>query len=138
MKECKPRYKIRAHHGMCLAFFQGKGYSDEFAKHMAEVKRLLETNPLVCVTKQTDVICRACPNNQAGVCVSSETVAEYDRQVLLRCNLPEGKVLPFRTFEKMVYEHILIPGKREEICGSCEWSSLCQLTSSEVWKKEKL
>ena len=116
---------------MCLAFFQGKGYSDEFAKHMTEVKQLLETNSLVSITRQTDVICSACPNNREGVCVTSETVAEYDRQVLLRCNLPEGKVMPFQEFEKLVYDSILIPEKREEICGNCEWSSLCQVISSE-------
>ncbi len=132
MKDDNSFYKIRAHHGMCLAFFQGKGYSDEFAKHMAEVKRLLETNPPVCITKKADIICDACPNNREGVCTSSELVAEYDRQVLLRCELQEETVMPFLEFQKMVYDSILIPGKREEICGNCEWSSLCQLTSSEV------
>jgi len=132
MKDCKPFYKIRAHHGMCLAFFQGKGYSNEFAKHMAEVKQLLETNPLVCITKKTDIICDACPNNREGVCTSSELVAEYDRQVLLRCNLQEEKTMPFLEFQKMVYDHILLPEKRKEICGNCEWSSLCHLASSEV------
>lgn len=131
MKDCKPLYKIRAHHGMCLAFFQGKGYSGEFATHMAEVKQLLEANPCVNIVAQTDEICSACPNNQEGICVTSETVAEYDRQVLLRCNLYEGEVIPFQEFEKMVYDYILIPGKREEICGNCEWSSLCQFPSSE-------
>ena len=29
--------KIRAHHGMCLHFFEGKGYSNEFTAHMQKI-----------------------------------------------------------------------------------------------------
>ena len=36
--EVTTTYRIRPHHGMCLYFFEGKGYSEGFTKHMAEVK----------------------------------------------------------------------------------------------------
>ena len=49
-------YRIRAHHGMCLAFFQGKGYSREFTEHMEKIKRELEKNPMVCLEDETDDI----------------------------------------------------------------------------------
>ena len=110
---------------MCLAFFEGKGYSSEFTRCMAEIKRKMEENPMVCITAQTDIVCRACPNNKEGICVSAEKVAEYDRQVLLRCGLSGGEVMPFLDFQKQVYNHILLPGKREEICGNCQWNALC-------------
>ena len=29
-------YKIRPHHGLCIAFFEGKGYSPEFVRHMEQ------------------------------------------------------------------------------------------------------
>ena len=35
--EVTTTYRIRPHHGMCLYFFEGKGYSEGFTKHMAEV-----------------------------------------------------------------------------------------------------
>lgn len=38
-------YKIRAHHGMCLSFFQGKGYSGDFVENMARMKAILAENP---------------------------------------------------------------------------------------------
>ena len=28
---------LRAHHGMCLAFFEGEGYSDLFVAHMGKI-----------------------------------------------------------------------------------------------------
>jgi len=118
-------YKIRPHHGLCLNFFKGKGYSEEFVKNMTEIKGRLIENPIVCITRQTDHICSVCPNNAAGTCIDEEKVAEYDRQVLLHCNLSDGQLMSFLDFERLVHQHILCPGKRKEICGNCQWDSLC-------------
>ena len=119
-------FLLRAHHGPCLCFFQGKGYSGEFVKNMTEKKTALERNLLVRLTDQTDEICRACPNNRSGQCLSDEKAARYDREVLARCGLTPGEVLPYRELEARVLETILIPGHREEICGDCQWTALCR------------
>ena len=74
----------------------------------------------------SDDICAACPNTQDGVCATAEKVARYDREVLRHCGLSTGDTLPFRELEARVRETILLPGKREEICGDCQWSSLCR------------
>ena len=108
-------YKLRAHHGMCLAFFKGKGYSEEFTFHMARVKNDLENIPNVKVVCETDDICSKCPNNKYGKCLSEEKVKEYDREVLKRCNLSEGAIISYAEFKDLVYNNILIPEKREEI-----------------------
>ena len=85
---------LRAHHGLCLHFFQGKG--------------------------------RACPNNLCGQCESAEKVRRYDRAVLSLCGLTPGDVLPYRELAERVLGSILIPGRREDICGDCQWTDLCQ------------
>ena len=36
-KKERQTYPIRPHHGMCLAFFIGNGYSNEFTAHMQEM-----------------------------------------------------------------------------------------------------
>lgn len=119
-------YEIRAHHGMCLAFFEGKGYSSGFVRHMSNMKKQLEKNPVVRVINRTDCICEKCPNNQDGQCTSMEKTAEYDRQVLKRCGIPADSALFFRDFQRKIEEHILHAGKREEICGDCQWNALCR------------
>ena len=44
-KEPEIVHRIRPHHGMCLYFFEGKGYSNTFSEHMAQVKEeLLQNN----------------------------------------------------------------------------------------------
>ena len=129
MKEYQ--YKIRAHHGMCLCFFEGKGYSSEFTAHMANIIHKLNEDPLVCISDQVDIICKKCPNNKQGICETADKVAEYDKQVLLRCGLPTGTVIPFSEFKEKVYDNIIYAGKREEICGNCQWSSICYLKSED-------
>ena len=120
------RYRVRAHHGMCLTYFRGAGYSSDFTKNMWTMKGLLEADPPVQLLAGTDDICAACPNNRDGICEDQEKVLEYDRQVLDRCGLTPGMVMPFREFQALVAEKILLPGKREEICGNCEWTGLCR------------
>ena len=51
---------LRAHHGLCLHFFQGKGYSGAFVENMARKKAMLEENPLVRLTDQREDICGDC------------------------------------------------------------------------------
>ena len=117
-------YRIRAHHGMCLAFFQGQGYSGAFVENMANMKAILEENPDILLLDGPDDICAACPNRLTEIC--REKACRYDREVLGRCALSPRETLSFRDFSQKVEDAILRPGQREEICGDCQWSSLCQ------------
>ena len=117
-------YKIRAHHGVCLYFFQGKGYSGEFVENMSRMKAILEKNPEISLMDSPDDICAACPNRLTENC--AEKASRYDREVLRRCGLSAGERLPYREFSRKVIETILRPGVRAEICGDCQWSSLCR------------
>lgn len=118
------QYQIRAHHGMCLVFFKGNGYSSGFTKHMGNVKHALEENPMIKVLADEDDICKECPNKDMS-CVADGKAATYDREVLLRCHIQPGEVMPYSEFAKKVYDCILSIGTREEICGNCRWNELC-------------
>lgn len=118
--------KIRPHHGMCLAFFVGEGYSGSFTAHMARVReRLRREDPEVCLCLGTDEICSRCPNNESGLCSAGEKVDRYDRTVLERCGLTPGQRIRWSRFSRLVKERILSAGQREIICGDCQWNGLC-------------
>ena len=119
-------YRIRAHHGMCFSYFIGKGYSSEFTENMWTMKKKLEQNPEVILLQETDDVCAHCPNNQEGACTSADKVENYDGQVLARCKLMPNTRLRWNDFENLVREHILSAGKREEICGGCQWNEICK------------
>lgn len=121
---------LRPHHGMCMAYFVGYGYSDSFSRHMARLLEELTPESPVRLRVAADVVCRACPNNRGGQCDKPALVAGYDRAVLELCGLAEGSVLPFGRFTGLVNRRILEPGLRRTICGGCQWDPLCGQTAS--------
>ena len=126
--------KLRPHHGMCLAFFVGEGYSGGFSAHMAQVLASLTPEFAVQLSVSADTICSQCPNNLDGLCRTAEKAARYDQAVLTRCGLRAGRELPFSQFTALVQRRILDPGLRQSICGDCQWNSLCASQPSR-WKK---
>ena len=119
-------YRIRAHHGMCFSFFQGKGYSGGFTENMWAMKEKLERDPEVVLLEEVDDVCAHCPNNREGVCISGGKAEDYDRQVLERCKLLPGTQIRWKEFEKKVQELIINTGEREKICGNCQWNEICK------------
>lgn len=60
--------KLRGHHLVCLHYFQGKGYSQEFIRNLQElVGRAQEGEPVEVVAGPDDV-CRACLNLRKERC----------------------------------------------------------------------
>ena len=78
---------LRPHHGMCLAYFKGEGYSNGFTAHMAEMLKIFLEGKKIRLHVDTDEICSACPNNLGGHCEAGDKVAEYDNAVLEKCGL---------------------------------------------------
>ena len=115
---------LRPHHGMCLAYFKGEGYSNEFTRHMGEMLHRLEQGATVRLHCGGDAICAACPHLEGGACTSMNATI-YDKGVLQACGLQEGAVLSFAAFTAQVEEKILSGGVRQSICGGCQWNPLC-------------
>lgn len=92
--------RLRAHHGMCLAFFEGKGYSSGFTANMERIKNSLKEDTLVELCMEKDVICSACPNLEKGVCTTADKVEKYDRMVLEACGLSKGAQTAWKEFPR--------------------------------------
>ena len=134
-----PVYRLRPHHGMCLAFFEGKGYSTGFTAHMGKMLDIFEReDPIVELVRQTDSICSACPNNLIETkgpdhCISSGKVIGYDQAVLKATGLSDHERLPYSRFRDMVSEKILRVDKRKIICGDCQWDEICSRKEKEMF-----
>lgn len=119
------KIKIRAHHGLCTHYFEGKGYSDIFSSHMAKIIELLDTNPMVEIITECDEICQKCPNLIEGVCNTADKVNDYDQAVLGKCNLKANTEINWLDFKNQVVKNIIANGKIKEICADCEWTEIC-------------
>ena len=112
----KKRIPVRPHHGMCLAYFIGKGYSEGFSAHMEKMLHILEQDVSIRLVVSLDEICSACPNRQVTVeasgvekeiCEAQEKVYRYDHGVLDACGLAEGEELNFLEFTRKVQEKVI-------------------------------
>lgn len=117
--------KLRAHHGLCIAFFEGKGYDDKFVENMKNIIITLNQNPNVTIVTDEDLVCVACPNNNNGVCDCIEKVDRYDEMVLKLCNIQNNITLPWDEYKTMVQEKVIKAGKLSTVCGDCQWSYIC-------------
>ena len=120
---------LRPHHGVCIRFFQGKGYDPAFVQNMQEVIRQLEAqDPMICLTNFCDVLCRSCPYRQGTICQSAGKVAALDAAVLSICGIREGTALRWSEFSALVREMLLEPGFQPEVCSDCQWYPICKET----------
>lgn len=112
---------LRPHHGLCLCFFEGYGYSDDFSKNMASVLKGLQADTFVRIVEGHDSICIKCPN-RAAECPNA---AFYDRKVLELCRLHAGQKMCWSEFQRKIRACVLEAGKLAEVCGNCKWFYIC-------------
>ena len=116
-------YKLRPHHALCTAFFVGEGYSSDFTANMGKVTEMLRTrSPEIKLTCGWDIICKDCPHSSGGC---GEKALRFDRAVLDICGLTDSQELNWSELSVLVREKILSAGKLAEVCGDCQWYSLC-------------
>ena len=112
---------LRPHHALCLRFFEGKGYSEEYINNAWNVLRTLRENGAFTVTAGPDALCTACPNlNQNGICRWQEKVTRYDAAAAEKLELKDGGTYCFNAFSKTRAKE-LVP----QICTDCEWAYIC-------------
>lgn len=119
-------FKLRPHHGLCIGFFEGNGYSSDFTRNMAEIIATLKgDDPVIELNSGTDIICQSCPENLDGRCASFEKVLNYDKAVLAHCGLENGRFIRWSEFSRIINEKIILCNKRIFICKDCQWDEIC-------------
>lgn len=117
--------RIRPHHGLCIQFFRGEGYSESFTAGMNSVAGRLSRGCEVELTCEADCICAACPNNLGGRCLSGPKVRTYDQRVLALCGLASGQTMAWSEFAGQVRRSVIDSGRLGDVCGDCECAYIC-------------
>ena len=126
---------LRPHHLLCLQTFTGRGYSEEFVRHMTLVKRQLTRDPRTAIelVSGVDDLCAHCPNNADGQC-TSDNPALFDSKVSRKL-YSSGIISPDAASKDHPGKRPVLPGipdaleisssVLEECCPGCEWKELC-------------
>ncbi len=117
---------LRVHHSLCIQFFEGKGYNDEFVRGMRNIIDHLEIyDPEIILTDRCDEICSFCPNRRNGICVTEEKVHCIDMNCLREYRLNINDVMKWKELKEIANNTIINKNKLDKICGNCQWYEIC-------------
>ena len=98
---------------------------------MTHVINELEKNPHVQLTQGEDQICAACPNSNEHQGKCFYKASRYDETVRTLCKLNSDLYIEWKELHEKVEKYILKAGRLSEVCGDCEWSSICMTYAKE-------
>ncbi len=115
--------KLRGHHLICLNFFRGEGYSEDFIRNIHTVigKQKIE------IVDGPDDVCAKCPYLKDGICKNpdhtEETIQLLDRDALRLLELKSGMEISWEAISDK------LPGIIDEwrtlYCTGCGYRKVC-------------
>ena len=114
---------LRGHHLICLNFFRGEGYSEEFIENLYAV---IKKENIEIVTG-ADEVCRKCPYLKEGKCRSSDYTDEkihlQDREALRLLGFKQGNIVSWKMLASKLPE--IIDEWKAEFCFACGYRKVC-------------
>jgi hypothetical protein len=115
--------RLRGHHLICLNFFRGEGYSEEFIENIYKTIKKEE----IIVAKGADDVCSKCPHLKDDKCASNEYTNEMilvqDREALRLLDLTQGMIVDWKIIASR------LPGILDEwktrFCARCGYKNVC-------------
>jgi hypothetical protein len=115
--------KLRGHHLICLNFFRGEGYSEDFIGNIYSVigKESIE------IVKGPDDVCSRCSYLKGDICSS----AEFTDEMIQHQDMEALRLLEFKPGMRVDWKMIAdkLPGIIEEweaqFCGGCGYRKVC-------------
>jgi hypothetical protein len=114
---------LRGHHLICLNFFRGEGYSEDFIENLYEV---IKKEKLEIVTG-ADEVCRKCPYLKDDKCQSSDYTDEkinlQDQEALRLLGFMPGMIVDWKMIASRLPE--IIEEWKVEFCLACGYRKVC-------------
>ena len=115
--------KLRGHHLICLNFFRGEGYSEEFIKNIYSVigKQKVE------IVNGADEVCAVCPYLKDDKCSSNEYTDEkilfQDREALRLLEFKSGMIVDWKTISLKIPD--IVEEWKALFCLDCGYRKVC-------------
>ncbi|HAM50735.1 MAG TPA: DUF1284 domain-containing protein [Nitrospiraceae bacterium] len=119
--------KLRGHHLICLQFFQGEGYNEEFVDNLGMIRQLIRDEP-VEISAGPDDICRKCPYLENDVCGYNERAEEEIREMDERALRLLGAATGSRAAWDEIREKLpmIFHEWHTLYCKVCHWRGACE------------
>lgn len=122
--------KFRGHHLICLHFFQGEGYSEEYVENLRNVLKRADKKEEIEVVEGPDDICRACPSLKEDRCNHKNgadlEISNLDNIATKFLNVAKGEKVTWSSIK----DRIKLAPKEwlTAFCEGCDWENVCNRT----------
>jgi uncharacterized protein len=127
-----PPVRLRGHHFICLQFFHGEGYSEEFVENLTHVVERAVREPALIVAG-IDNVCAACPELGPDSRCASESaggeaeIVRIDELALTVLGASAGERLSLaEARERLEADAMGVGTWRAYACDGCAWESVCE------------
>jgi hypothetical protein len=118
---------LRGHHLVCLHFFRGEGYNEEFVENLMTVLKTAE-NEVIEVLHGSDDVCAKCLYLDHAGCKytedAEEGIGEMDRKALDLLELSQGMKVKWVEVKEKIPEIFRV--WHRAYCITCSWKRACE------------
>jgi hypothetical protein len=119
--------KLRGHHLVCLHFFSGEGYDDDFTENLTGVIAAAEEGS-VEVHEGSDAICLKCPSLRGNRCMhsadSEDDIRLLDGRALRLLDLLPGQRVKWQYIKTILPS--IFHEWHQSSCPDCNWKQACE------------
>ena len=116
--------KLRYHHLLCINYFKGYGYDEDFINNMKKIKAKIDEEEIF-ITDGFDDLCSHCSNKINDKCKWEEKVKRYDNNLKRIINLEVGTICKYGLIKEKIAP-VIKSDMRMHVCDDCEWSKYCK------------
>jgi len=119
--------KFRGHHLICLQFYRGEGYNEEFIVNLRDLITRANASESIIVTQGADDVCKACPYLKENTCKhkpdSEEQIKNLDNRALDLLGLYLNQIVLWHDIRSQV--DLATKEWFSSFCADCDWKNLC-------------
>ena len=115
--------KLRGHHLICLNFFRGEGYSEDFIKNIFELLK----NEQLEIVSGPDEVCAKCPLLKDEKCASNEytdgMILVQDKEALRLLGFMPGEIVDWKMIAAILPD--ILEVWKAQFCAGCGYRKVC-------------
>ncbi len=123
--------RFRGHHLICLHFYHGIGYSEDFIDALEQTLKNAQSSAIV-ILRGPDDVCLMCPHLKDERCTmdaaSEDEVNSMDQMALSLLNLDIGQEVRWEDIRKKLGG--FLQKWYEANCVTCFWKKVCGIEES--------
>lgn len=119
---------LRGHHLICLHFFSGEGFTEEYINNLENIKKRLTKGEIIKTGVQADDICKMCGYLRNGKCLYNETadieILNMDKTAINLLGLEMVINLKWQKINTRLPS--IFKAWHKKYCIDCDWLNICK------------